>query len=76
MNRCLRCNGILATADFNGICSKCRGETFSETTQIDAYRQEHVFVNFEPYWKMLEKQVKKMKRRKIYERKAKRSNVK
>lgn len=76
MNKCLKCGGELLTGDINGVCSKCRGETFSETTQIDAYRQDHVFVNFEPYRNLLMKQAKKMKRRKIYERKTKRSNVK
>ena len=69
MNKCLKCGGELLTGDVNGVCSKCRGETYNHSS----YFQDHVFMDFEPYWKMLEKQVKKMARRKIYERKAKRS---
>ena len=76
MNRCLKCNGLLATGDFNGICSKCRGASYSETSTPLVYVQNYVYDNFELYWKMLEKQVKKMKRRKINERKAKRSGIK
>lgn len=72
MNRCLKCNGLLATADINGICSKCRGETPNHSLDV----QDYMFEFYEPYWKMLEKQVKKMKRRKINERKAKRSGIK
>lgn len=76
MNRCLKCNGELLTGAINGVCSKCRGEAFSETTQPYAHLQDHVFEFYEPYRNLLMKQAKKMARRKIYKRKAKRSNLK
>ena len=77
MNRCLKCNGILETADVNGICSKCRSASYSETSTPLVDVQKYVFYdNFEPYRNLLIKQAKKTARRKIYERKAKRSNLK
>ena len=32
MNKCLKCGGELLTGDVNGVCLKCRGETFGETS--------------------------------------------
>ena len=68
MNRCLKCGGELLTGDVNGVCSKCIGETYNT---VDF--QDYVYAHFEPYRNLLMKQAKKMARRKIYERKAKRS---
>lgn len=67
MNRCLICNGELSTGDFNGVCSKCR-DNLTPLTDV----QDYVYINFEPYRNLLIKQSKKLKRRKIYERKVKR----
>ena len=69
MNRCLKCGNSLGTADVNGVCLKCRGETYNHSVGV----QNYIFGNFEPYRNLLIKQAKKMARRKIYERKAKRS---
>lgn len=73
MNRCLKCNGILETADVNGICSKCRGETYSNssTPLIDEHEQI-VYANLEPYWELMKRTLKKVKRRGIIRRKMKR----
>lgn len=73
MNKCLKCNRELLTADINGICSKCRGETFSETSTplIDEHKQI-VYANLEPYLELMKRTLKKVKRRGIIRRKMKR----
>lgn len=68
MNRCLNCNSELSTGDFNGLCSKCRGASYNETSTHFEDVQNYFYAD---YRDRLIKQAKKNERRKIYKRKAK-----